>query len=221
MTKAEKLLNTCEVYDQIFTQGLLEVNTLFNADESLFETDEGVKDFISSAKKQVSMMLGKLGFEVHQTQGLLQILAGAGLTITRLMFHAIKAFVRKDEQSLAKLKEMLTKEIKKEQLYDFLLKLDMATLHLISGPIHLIDAITGWHLAPKLDHGHHGNPEKEGKQKNIAQKFKDAVLDLRDISKQLTPKNLKEGVQRHVKGIVDVYKAHTKASGKQSILKAS
>jgi hypothetical protein len=33
---------------------------------------------------------------------------------------------------------------------NLLLRLDMLTLHMLSGPIHMFDALTGWHIAPDI-----------------------------------------------------------------------
>ena len=52
------------------------------------------------------------------------------------------AIINKDGEAA----KNVLKGLKKEDVLDFLLNLDMATLHIVSGPIHTIDAITGWHL---------------------------------------------------------------------------
>jgi hypothetical protein len=85
--------------------------------------------------------LGKIGLKVHKAKGLIDyakdILVGTG----KLFLLIIKG----DTDAA---KELL-KTVKKEDVLDFLYKLDLATLHLFTGPIHFIDAVTGWDLTVK------------------------------------------------------------------------
>lgn len=68
---------------------------------------------------------------------------GAG----RLLLAAIKG----DRDKTAE----IAKSISKADFIDFVYKLDMASMHVISGPIHLVEAVTGWNvisfLRDKLD----------------------------------------------------------------------
>ena len=83
-------------------------------------------------------ILQKLGLEAHKTKGLIGYIKSFTTGIGKIVIAALKG----DKE---KVKEIAS-TVKKEDVIDFLLKLDMATLHLVSGPIHTIDAITGWHL---------------------------------------------------------------------------
>jgi hypothetical protein len=86
----------------------------------------------------VSKFLEKLGLTVHKTKGLVDYVAG----FTKGLGQIIIAAAKGDKERVKQIEH----SVKKEDVIDFLLKLDMATLHLVSGPIHFIDAITGWDL---------------------------------------------------------------------------
>jgi len=107
------------------------------ANEDYSSADEGL---IDSSKA----VLAKLGLHASKSTGLIEYLFKSGKGLGLL----IKAAVLGDK---AKIKEV-AKSIKKEEVIDFLLKLDQATLHAVTGPVHLIDAITGWHLGVAISH---------------------------------------------------------------------
>lgn len=77
--------------------------------------------------------------------GLIQIALKSGKLMAEFVFHALRGAAG-NQKSIDRVKEMAKKEITKEQFLDFLLKLDTATLHLVTGPLHIIDAWTGWHV---------------------------------------------------------------------------
>jgi len=86
--------------------------------------------------------LAKVGMKLHKGDGIidyiLQFSKGAG--------QLIMAAIQGDEKKV----KGIAASFKKEKLLDFLLKLDMATLHVVTGPIHFIDAVTGWDLMANL-----------------------------------------------------------------------
>lgn len=109
------------------------------------ELNEEVGDIVSGLKN----LLSKMGIEAHETsKGIIHILASAGKTMTQFFYHALRA--PKNKESRKKVKEIAGKEITKEEIIDFLLKLDVLTLHLLTGPIHMIEALTGWHIWAKV-----------------------------------------------------------------------
>jgi hypothetical protein len=115
----------------------LRVHTLVylsTVDDILVESEECLTEGLND-------YLGKIGLKVHKAKGLIDyakdILVGTG----KLFLLIIKG----DNDAA---KELL-KTINKEDVLDFLYKLDLATLHLFTGPIHFIDAVTGWDLAVK------------------------------------------------------------------------
>ena len=55
-----------------------------------------------------------------------------------------------DKVASEKVKEIANTQITKEEFIDFVLKLDILTLHLLTGPIHIIEALTGWHVGANI-----------------------------------------------------------------------
>lgn len=124
--------------------------------------------------------LEKAGFHVKKGRGLIQMLSGAGKHMSKILWYAVKSAAG-DEDAKPILKDLLKRRIKKEELLDFLLKLDQLTLHALTGPIHAIDALTGWHIGPNL--------HKVADLKNdIAKKIKDAVSTIKNVAKEVGDK---------------------------------
>ena len=63
----------------------------------------------------------------------------------------------------------------KSELIDLVIRADVLTLHMISGPIHIIDAITGFEIADKI----------REKAEIGSEKIKDAVELIQRSSKKL------------------------------------
>ncbi len=89
--------------------------------------------------------LSKLGLHVKKGKGLIQYFAQFGAGMAKLF----KAAIKKDK---AEVKRIMANEISKEDLLDFVLKLDQASMHILTGPLHFIEAITGIHIAANLGH---------------------------------------------------------------------
>ena len=84
----------------------------------------------------------KLGLHVSKGKGLIDYFKQFTTGIGKLFMLLLKG---DKEGALA-----LSKSIKKEDVVHFLLQLDQATLHLVTGPIHILDAVTGWHSSANL-----------------------------------------------------------------------
>ncbi len=104
------------------------------------ELQEGVNDW-----------LDKVGLKLHKGKGIINYVKQFGTSIGKMILAALKG-------DKAKVKEY-AKEFDRAEVVDFLLKLDMATLHIITGPIHFIDAVTGWDLMSNLKHIAKGTKE--------------------------------------------------------------
>lgn len=109
---------------------LSDVANDINLTEALFDKADLKKKIISAADKT--------GLHIKKEKGLIGHLISAGKGIAQLFLAAI----RNDRDSM----KTIIKSIKKEDVIDFLLKLDQATIHIVTGPIHFIDAVTGWEL---------------------------------------------------------------------------
>ncbi len=135
-------------------------------------------------------LLGKLGLKAHKGVGLLQILKSAGKNIGELLWYTIAAH-RGDEAAKIKVKEIASKKIKKEDIINFLMLLDQATLHILMGPLHTLAALTGIHVSADL--------HKIGSASELIKK---AVAELEDASKSLVGK-----VKDKLKGYINSIKA--------------
>lgn len=109
----------------------LEVVSESKLEEDLIVIAEGINDH-----------LNKVGFKIHKSKGILDYIKNFTTGIGKVMFHIIKGDTDKAKE--------LIKKISKEDVLDFLYKLDLGTLHLFTGPLHMIDAWTGWDLAVNL-----------------------------------------------------------------------
>jgi hypothetical protein len=72
----------------------------------------------------------------------------------------------------------IAKTVKSSDVLDFLLKLDAATLHLITGPIHSLEAITGWHIWANIQKAQKGSSKLVDKIKNAIKVIKQNIGSL-------------------------------------------
>jgi hypothetical protein len=85
----------------------------------------------------ITSFMKKMGLSVHHREGLFHHLKRASKSINKLIMLAFK----NDKEGMKKhIQEM---NISKADVLDVLLKLDVLTLHVISYPLHVIDAVTG------------------------------------------------------------------------------
>ncbi len=158
--------------------------------EEYNQLDEGIGDYT----KRLKGLLAKAGLHASQGgPGLIQMLAKAGTTMTQFFWYAMKAATG-DEEAKKKVKELANKEVKKETLMDFLLKLDQVTLHMLTGPIHAIEAITGWHI---------GVYYKVASK--ATEKIRTAISHLEDVAKTVTGK-IKQKILQYINGIKQLAK---------------
>lgn len=150
----------------------------------------------SDISKKIKTSLKKIGLHAESSEGLLQIAAKSSIVLSKFMWYAIKAFSgdKKAKENLIEL--VKTNQITKEQVLDFLLKLDTLTLHFITGPIHMIDALTGWHIGVNIHNS----------VKSMENKAKDLINLLSDIAKEAVG-NLKitlKGYIAKLKALLDI-----------------
>lgn len=108
--------------------------------------------------------LGKSLVHIKKGKGLIQYFKQAGVGMAKLFMATIKGDV--DEV------KKIAKSVKATDVMDFLLKLDQATLHLITGPLHSLEAITGWHIWANVQKAH----ATAGK---VVDKIKDAIKTIK------------------------------------------
>lgn len=120
-----------------------------------------------------------------ENRGLIEILARAGKHIGLTFFHAIKASRGNEESKLILKNDLLKKKVKKSDVIDVLLKLDTLTMHLFTGPIHIIDALTGWHIAADVVHAGHNDKDKS-KDDVIKRRLEVALDTLNNATKNVS-----------------------------------
>jgi hypothetical protein len=104
---------------------------------SMEYTDSMNEELLTEAK--VNDYLAKFGLTIHKKgPGLIDYITDFVKGTGKIFIAALKG----DKEEVKKISSNITKE----HVMDFLLKLDAATLHIITGPVHFIDAVTGWDL---------------------------------------------------------------------------
>ena len=128
------------------------------------QLNEADGDWRGKFKKAVKSAGLKMG---GSERGLLQTLSKVGSHVSKVIYYAIKA-KGGDRPARDELKELLGKKVTKAELIDFFFKLDTLTLSIMTGPINIIDALTGWNIIGTL------------KEKGVTpdQRIKDAITGL-------------------------------------------
>ena len=125
--------------------------------------------------KQAAQKAGlKLG---GSERGLLSTLSKVSKHISKIIYYAIKA-KGGDRPARDELKKLVKRKATKEELIDFFFKLDTLTLSILTGPINIIDALTGWNIVSSL--------KDKGKTPN--KRIKDAITALTKSIEGLSPR---------------------------------
>jgi len=116
--------------------------------------EEGESLILSEAKGEsikagLGKVANKLGISVHGRKNLLQLVTSVGKNTGLALVYAARSHMGQTGAK-EKLENILKTSNIKSELADLILRLDTLTLHLFTGPIHIIDAITGWHLGADL-----------------------------------------------------------------------
>lgn len=165
-----------------YSQEILEIFMMIHQDELLNESID------------LNKILQKIGFTFSKEKGLVHILSGAGKHMFDLFKQLFIAWYTGKEEEKQKVKEIIdSSKITKEHIADFLFKLDEATLHLITGPLYLLSAITGWKIRPQ-------NPEKKNMVQSTENKLKDAIQKLSSVVSEL-PKKIAKNFKSYLRGM--------------------
>ena len=119
-------------------------------------------------------LMHKFGIHTQKGSGVVQIMSKASKNIAALFWYAIKASLG-DEGAKDKVREIATKEVTHAQVLDFLLRVDALSMHILTGPIHMIDAVMGWHIGVELHNiakGHSTIDAEVAKAKEILSSIK-------------------------------------------------
>ena len=185
-----------KTYKEIMSEGkaesdLLEMIEFMECDfESL---NEGL-DFKSALKK--ANVFSK------DNTGLIATITRAGKTMGLFIWHALRSFAG-NEESTAKITELSKTKITKQDLMNFLLNLDMITLHALTGPLHAIEAITGWPI-------HHALTQAHSKTKDTTVAVLDALQKVQQATLKF-PSKVKDKAQKFINKLRDTFKNTQKA----------
>ena len=105
----------------------------------------------SSLKNALQNVIDKSGLKIHKTDGLLDYFVSFATGAGKMILAAI----RNDKEEIKK----LSKEFDKAKMIDFLFKMDMVTLHIVTGPLHIIYAYRDWETdrkSTRLNSSHSG-----------------------------------------------------------------
>jgi hypothetical protein len=116
----------------------------------------------------VNDWLNKIGMKLHKGNGIIDYIVQFSKGAGKLILAAMK----KDKDEVKKIAQSLDKA----KVMDFLLKLDMATMHIVTGPIHFIDAVTGWDLMVNIQHAAEGAKDKLKNFYDAMKKVKDSIV---------------------------------------------
>lgn len=156
-------------------------------EENEYMLNEAIKNW----GKKVGGLLKKVGLHAHTGEGgLIWVLGKSSVTMGQLFWNLVKAATTGDKKAKEKVVEIAKTEITKEQVLDFLLKLDTLTLHMVTGPLHMLDALTGWHIAVNIKKA----------SEPVVDRTKRAINHLRNLADNLKGK-LKKQVLDYVFGL--------------------
>jgi len=135
------------------------------------------------------LLLPKVGLKLSKKDSFFKLLSRSYKHLTSLFYHSFIAYYNNDDKHREETRKLL-KRIKKEEIMDFLLRLDILTLHIITGPIHIIEALTGWKLSANLN--------TVGKE--IEYKVKQAIIHLEELAKSVG-EDIKKKIVKYINAL--------------------
>ena len=148
---------------------ILEFMMIVDSGDMLLSEERG-----ESVKALFAKVSNKLGFAANNKKNLIGLLRSIGKTGALSILYAIQAQAG-SEDAKEKLAQVLKSSNAKSEILDFVIRADVLTLHLISTPIHMIDAIAGFDIADKIREKAVGGGER----------LKDAVDLIQNSAKNL------------------------------------
>jgi len=127
--------NTDELNDHVYA--MLEMMVLMEMDIDDFDRLDEIA-VVNKNVEKLNPYLNKIGLKLAYKKTLIQYAIDAGVGVIKML----RAGMAGDKEEILR----LAKSVKKEEIANFLLRLDKATLNVIGGTIGRIEAITGWRL---------------------------------------------------------------------------
>lgn len=168
---------------------ILEFMMIVDSDDMLLSEERG-----ESVKALFAKVSNKLGFASNNKKNLIGLLRSIGKTGALSILYAIQAQAG-NEGAKEKLTQVLKKSNAKSEIIDFVIRADVLTLHLISTPIHMIDAIAGFDIADKIREKAVGGGER----------LKDAVELIQTSAKNLGNPSTTRKVKKSLNTIKKVF----------------
>jgi len=112
----------------------------------------------------------KIGLDFEKGDGIIDYISQFTVGTGKLILAAIKG----DKKKVKEIADGLTRG----KVIDFLFKLDILTLHIITEPIHIIDAITGWELMADIKRAAEGAVDQIKIFYDSIKKVKDTITNL-------------------------------------------
>jgi hypothetical protein len=167
------------------------LGTIENINESEFQnlTEASILAGISDMFGKVEAGIEKIGMKLHKGKGIMSYIADFNDAASFLIFAAIKG----DKEEVLR----IAKTFDKSKFMDFVLKLDMLSMHLLTGPIHMIDAITGWDIIANLK-GH------AAKAENIIDSIEKEIADLKSKISSLLDTSIANKINSFFDSISDM-----------------
>jgi hypothetical protein len=167
------------------------LGTLENVNESEFQnlTEASILAGIANMFGKVEAGIDKIGMKLHKGKGVLSYIADFNDSASFLIYAAIKG----DKEEVLR----LAKTFDKSKFVDFLLKLDMLSMHILTGPIHMIDALTGWDLIANLK-------SHAAKAENIIDSIEKAISDLKSKISTIMDTSIADKVNSFFDSISDM-----------------
>ena len=132
----------------------------------LIEMADSINNLNEGAKlDSVNNTLGKMGIKITKHEGILDYIKKFSSVFGKVFLYIIKGDTEKAKE--------LLKTLTRGDFIDFVLKLDLGTLHMLSEPLHMIAAWTGWDIEAVL-----GKLEDEAK--NSIESLKQAVSNVKN-----------------------------------------
>ena len=124
----------------------------------------------AEAVEKANGWLSKIGMKLHKGKGIIDYVKQFTGVVGKMIMAAIKG----DKEAV----KAHAQKVEKHEVVDFLLKLDMATMHIVTGPIHFIDAITGWDLMVNIKHAAEDAKDKLKVFYDGIKKVKDSIMNV-------------------------------------------
>lgn len=123
------------ITERQYTEALIKLAYVVENEDKLESLKEHDERLLSEG---LLSNLKKVGAEVYNSKSIIGYLSRFSTGAGRLIVAAVKG----DKEKVKK----IASNMDRATLLDFILKLDMSTMHLITGPLHMIAGITGWDI---------------------------------------------------------------------------